>query len=124
MDERDCKFMMKYFHDKIMEYDVPEEELEGYVMACKAYWQATGLTPNVEVFENYGEPIISVWHSPMNVWVEFHEHVFEDIKGKILGGDKIPAIKEVRQATGMGLKEAKQLVDDYSSWKTKKGYRS
>jgi len=35
-------------------------------------------------------------------------------RGAILGGSKIEAIKLVRQRTGLGLKEAKDLVESYS----------
>ena len=38
-----------------------------------------------------------------------------EIEQEIASGKKISAIKLVRQKTGMGLKEAKELVEDFTS---------
>jgi hypothetical protein len=39
-----------------------------------------------------------------------------EVLREIASGRKISAIKLVREKTGMGLKEAKEFVDDFISW--------
>jgi ribosomal protein L7/L12 len=39
------------------------------------------------------------------------------VRNYILANQKINAIKEVRTITGLGLKEAKDLVESYNPWK-------
>lgn len=52
------------------------------------------------------------------VWINAHGHKYKDTSGAsiidlIRGGKKINAIKETRAATSLGLKEAKEGVEEY-----------
>ena len=60
--------------------------------------------------------LVNYIRDPLSMFIGNHKvsgDQYHIIMGHINNKEKIKAIKEMRMATGLGLKEAKEVIDDY-----------